>query len=226
LRNEEWFNFFTEFKTFVEKTSPEVLDIEALFIVFICLLKEADEALEKIKKSNFTAAIIQADECRDDAFRGLSYSARSALFHFDESKKAAAERLVTILDHYGNIADKPYNEETASIYNFLQDIRNQYSDEIDILDLSGWLNELERTNNEFEQIILKRNQEYAGRTELNMFNVRKKTDRAYLDIIERIEALALIQGEEKFRDFFKTLNANIERYKIAINRRSAKRDET
>jgi hypothetical protein len=222
LRNEEWFNFFSEFKTFVEQTSPEVLDIEALFIVFLSFLKEADEALEKIHKSNFTALITQADELRDNAFRGLNANVRSALYHFEKEKKTAAERLITLFDHYGNIADKPYNEETASIYNFLQDIREQYQDEIGILDLTGWLNELEKTNNEFEKTIISRNQEYANRTELNMFDIRKKTGRAYLDIIERIEALMLIQGDEKFEPFFKTLNANIERYKTSINRRAGK----
>jgi hypothetical protein len=221
LRNEEWFNFFTEFKTFVEEHHPEVLDIEALFIAFISFYGMADEALEQIQKSSYTSAIVQLDAVRDNAFMGVSDTVRTALRHFDAAKRTAAERLLILFDHYGDVANKPYNEETASIYKFLQDIRTKYPDEIVTLDLIGWLNELERSNTDFENAILDRNREYAGRTDLNMLNVRRQTGRAYLDIVERIEALALIQGDEKFAPFINTLNANIERYKIAVNRRRA-----
>jgi hypothetical protein len=33
LRNEEWFNFFTEFKTFVTQSTPQALNIEALMLI-------------------------------------------------------------------------------------------------------------------------------------------------------------------------------------------------
>jgi hypothetical protein len=219
LRNEEWFNFFTEFKTFVEETTPEVLDIEALFAVFLNFYKMADDTLEQIRKSNYTFTIVQMDGLRDDVFQGLNETVRSALHHFNEKKRTAAETLVTLFDHYGNLANRPYNEESAAIYNFLQDIR-KYADEVTALDLNGWLNELERSNNEFVKTVLDRNREYAGRTDLNMLEVRRQAGRAYLDILERIEALCLIQGDEKFAPFIKTLNANIERYKTAIMRRA------
>ena len=224
LRNEEWFNFFTEFKTFVEEAYPEVLDVEALFVVFMTLYGMADDALEQIRKSNYTSAIVQLDGLRDNAFLGLSETVHSYLRHFDEGKRTAADRLVMLFEHYGNIANKPYNEETASIYNFLQDIRGKYADEVATLDLASWLNELERTNTEFEKAVLDRNREYAGKTDLNMLDIRRRTGRAYLDIVERIEALSLIQGDEKFAPFIRTLNANIERYKNAVSRRSGKAD--
>jgi hypothetical protein len=132
--------------------------------------------------------------------------------------------LVTLTDHYGNVADKPYNEETAAISNFLQDVRAKYADETVALDLTGWLDELERTNSEFEKNVLERNREYAGKdSELNLLDVRKKTDCAYLDIIERIEALSILDPNNKALDrFIKTLNANIDRYIASIKRRTRK----
>jgi hypothetical protein len=224
LRNEEWYNYFTEFKTFVEQTSPEVLDIETLFIVFMSFYGKADEALEQIRKSRYSSEIVKFDASRDHVWVGLSETVRSDLHHFDENKRTAAERLMILFDHYGNLAIKPYNEETATISNFLQDIRGKYAAEIVTLDLTGWLNELERTNTEFETAVLERNSEYAGKTDLNMLDIRRQTDRAYLDIVERIEALCLVQGDDKFEPFIKTLNTNIERYKTAINRRSGSKN--
>jgi hypothetical protein len=224
LRNEEWFNFFTEFKTFVEEATPEALEIEELFVVFLGLYAMADDTLERIRKSDFTSLIIQQDDARDNAFRGLEGSVRVALRHYDAKKRAAAERLVSLFEHYGNVADRPYNEETATIYNFLQDIRDRYEPEIAALELSGWLDELERTNRQFETTILERNREYAGRTDINMLDIRKKTGRIYLDTVERIEALSLVKGDGAYAPFIKTLNANIERYISTINRRSGKKD--
>jgi hypothetical protein len=222
LRNEEWFNFFTEFKSFVEETFPEVSDIEKIFAIFKEFYTMADNTLEQIRKSDFTALIVQQDEARDNIFRGLDGTVRTALRHYNNKKRVAAERLVTLFDHYGNVPDRPYNEETATIYNFLQDIRDKYASEIVALELNGWLDELERTNKQFEATILERNREYAGKPEFNMLDIRKKTGRAYLDIVERIEALSLVKGEEAYAPFIKTLNANIERYISSINRRSAK----
>jgi hypothetical protein len=224
LRNEEWYNYFTEFKTFVEQTTPEVLDIEALFVVFMTFYGKADETLEQIRKSNYTSEIVQLDALRDNTWTGLSETVKSALHHYNESKRAAAKRLAILFDHYGNIAVKTYNEETASIYNFLQDIRGKYAAEIVTLDLTGWLNELERANNEFETAVLERNREYAGKTDLSMLEIRRQTGRAYLDIVERIEALCLIYGDDRFAPFIKILNANIERYKTAINRRGGSKN--
>ncbi|MDR1119904.1 MAG: DUF6261 family protein, partial [Dysgonamonadaceae bacterium] len=69
--------------------------------------------------------------------------------------------------------------------------------------------------------ILDRNDEAAGKADqVKMLDTRRQTDRCYLDIVERIEALALIQGDAAFVDFANALNANIERYKISLSRRA------
>jgi hypothetical protein len=55
--------------------------------------------------------------------------------------------------------------------------------------------------------------------------LRRKIDRQYLDIVERIEAQILLNGEEPFATFVKTLNANIDRYLAVLNRRGGKKTE-
>jgi hypothetical protein len=221
LHNEEWFNLFTEFKKFVEKITPEALNIEELFIVFLSFFQSADDTLEQIRKSDYTPEIVKQDGLRDSTFRGLNDTVRAGLRHFDPAKRAAAEKLVTLFDHYGDLAGKPYNEETSAIYNLLQALRGPYADAAATLELSGWIDELERNNTDFEKNVLERNSEYAGKTDLKMLEIRRQTGRCYLNIVERIEALCLINGDEAFAPFIKTLNANIERYKISINRRKS-----
>jgi hypothetical protein len=224
LRNEEWFNFFTEFKTFVEETTAENLDIITLFEIFLTLYKQVDDTVEQIRKSNYTALIVQKDEVRDNTFRGLNDAVRSALRHYIPEKRAAAENVITLFEHYSDLADRPYNEETASIYNFIQELRYKYAADMTTLDLTGWVDELEHNNKDFEKAILDRNKEYAGKIEFNMVALRRQTGRCYLDILERIEALSLIQGDEKFSSFITALNANVDRYNNLIKRRRGKKN--
>jgi hypothetical protein len=226
FRNEEWFNFFTEFKDFVTQSTPEALNIEAQYAVFLVLYAQADKTLETLRKSSYTAEIVHLDGVRDSTYRGLSEAVKSAQHHYIEAQSAAARRLKPLFDHYGDVSAKPYNEETAIIYNLLQELREQYAFQVSTLSLQGWLDELERNNQAFEAAILARNAESADKTlDMTMLDVRRKTDRCYLDIIERIEALILIQGDTNFAAFVKQLNANIERYQYVLSRRHKKKPD-
>jgi hypothetical protein len=223
LRNEEWFNFFMEFKRFVEATSPEALNIDKLFVVFLSFYVKVDEIIEKILKSKLTPIISASDKKRDNTFRGLVHTIEAAKYCSDTVKITAAKSLDTLLLHYGNLADKPYNEETSGIYNFIQEFRTNYREELNTLDLSQWLDELEKNNNDFEDAILERNKEIAVRPGERLVDVRRDVDRCYRDIIQRLEALMLIEEDTgKYEDFVKTLNANIKRYSDSIAQRKGR----
>jgi hypothetical protein len=224
LRNEEWFNFFTEFKRFVEEISARVLNIEKLFGVFLFLYAIADEIIEKILKSKITPQISTLDKKRDNTFKGLVQTIRASKHHFDNAKSAASRSLETLLKHYGNLAEKPYNEETSGIHNFIQEFRSNYKEELSILDLSAWLDELERDNNIFEEAILERNKEISGKSEVRLLDVRRDIDACYKEIIQRIEALMLVEEEEtnKYEPFVRMLNTNIKRYLDAVAQRKGR----
>jgi hypothetical protein len=222
LRNEEWFNFFIEFKTFVEEASPETLNIVELYALFLILFTDVDTALEKLLKSGYTAAIVLLDGQRDDVFRGLTEAVESASHHFDPVMREAAEALKPLWDHYGNLAVRPFNEETAALINFMQELRGKFAPAVQTLGLTGWVDELEHRNNAFEAAVLERNRESADKPDLHVLDLRRKINRCYLDMVERIEAQILLQGEEPFATFVKTLNANIDRYIAVLNRRGGK----
>jgi hypothetical protein len=224
LRNEEYFTFFAEFKAFVEEISPGTLNIVELYAVFVVLYLDLDTALEKIRKSAYTEPIVLLGEQRNDVFRGLTISAQAPLHHFNPVLRAAAENLKLLFDHYGNIATRPYNEETGALINFIEELRDAYAEPVKTLGLSEWVDELERLNNEFKEFVLKRNRDNAEKPNLHVSDLRRKINRCYLDIIERIEAQILLQGEETFATFVKLLNTNIDRYTTLINRRKGKKD--
>jgi hypothetical protein len=219
LRNEEWFNFFIEFKTFVEEVSPETLNIVELYAVFLVLFADADTALEKLRKSGFTATVLSLDEQRDDVFRGLTTAVESASHHFDPVLRNAANTLKLLWDHYGNLATRSFNEETAALINFIQELRGKFAPAIQTLGLVAWVDELERCNNAFEAVVLERNRDNSEQPDLHVLALRRKINRCYLDILERIEAVILLQGDDLFVSFVNQLNTNIDRYAVVLNRR-------
>jgi len=93
---------------------------------------------------------------------------------------------------------------------------------VQALGLADWVDELEHCNNAFEDTVLERNKEKSVKPALNVRDIRRKIDTVYLQIIERIEAQILINGEAKFAEFVNNLNSNITRYAAIISRRGKK----
>ena len=212
LRNEEWFQFFTEFKSLVEQYHPGTLNIEALFAVFVTLYIDADNALEIIRKSATTEQLAEADRSRDIVFRGFSDAVKSASSHFDPAKREAARRLQIVIDHYGNVARQSYDTETASIYNFVQEMNGTHAAEVATLGLEDWIRQLDADNQAFDALNQTRYTEKEGMPDLRMNDIRKKIDRNYRDMLDRIDASILLNGETQYAAFVNALNLRIEHY--------------
>jgi len=121
-----------------------------------------------------------------------------------------------IFYQYGNLVPLPYDEETGSIENLIKDLRTKTVEEIDIMGLVPWINELERQNIRFKTLEATRNTEEANRTELRMKKVRVEIDDVYRKIVKRINALIEINGEAAYTGFVKEMNARIFRAQDAL----------
>lgn len=222
LRNQEWFQFYTDFKTAVSQFDSAILGIDALFANFLVLYNSADEVLEMIRKSATTEQIADADTNRDGTFRGLIDAIKSALNHFDPAKREAAKRLQIVVNTYGNLARKSYDEETASIYNFLQELNGDYAANITLLALNDWVVQLEADNKTFDTLMQNRYTEGSGKTNLRMQTIRLDTDRCYRDMLDRLDALMLINGDEVYAPFVNELNARSLRYENILAQRKGR----
>jgi hypothetical protein len=223
LRNEEWFQFYTEFKALVEQYYPGTLNIEELFVTFVILYVKADKALEIIRKSATTEQLAEVDSARDVVFRGFADAVKSALSHFDAAKKEAAKRLKIVIDHYGNVARKPYDEETASIYNFIQEMNGAHAADVNTLGLNEWITRLETENKTFEALLKTRYSENVGKVNASLIEIRNDTDKIYRNIIKRIEASMLLNGEEQYLPFANELNLRVGHYSNLLAQRKGRK---
>ena len=221
LRNAEHLQFQTEFKTEVEKKTPTALGIDTQFANYLLKYKEEDEALVYIRKSSQTDLLNEADSYRDRIFRGLCDTDRAALNHFKPEKAEAARKVNIVFDTYGNITVEAYDEETAKINSLIKELRDNHANDLDLLALNEWVDELENANNKFVDIKNERYTEESSKTSLRMKKVRTEIDAQYKEIVNRINAQILLNGDTNYIDFVTALNQRIENVKLVLAKRNA-----
>jgi len=223
LRNDEYFQFHTEFRNLVSKHGAEALKIRGLFEAYLPLFERMDEAFKKINKSAITKQIQDADKARDEIWRGLVKANAAALHDFDPEAREAARKLQIVLDTYGNLAKKPINEQTSAVYNIIQDLYAKYSADMETVGLTRWAEELKARNEALSVLMEERFEETALRTDIVLREARGELDKAYRAITVRIEALAEVEGAGAYEMFIKTLNAVVSKYTALMAGRAGKK---
>ena len=205
LKNAEHLQFQNDFKAEVEKKTATALGIEPQFTNYLLKLKEEDEAHMYIGKSSQTDLLAESDDYRDRVFRGLCDTGRAALNHFKPLKAEAARKLNIVFDTYGNITVEAYDEETAKINSLIKELLNNH--------------ELQTANNKFVDIKNERYTEESSKTSLRMKKVRTEIDALYKEIVNRINAQILLNGDTNYKDFVTALNQRIENVKLVLAKR-------
>ena len=226
LRNEEHFQFFTSFRDLVLVFTALALKIEALFALLLTAYDNELAALDVIRKNAISDDLAEADDARDSVFRGLSDAVKSALNHFNADIRTAAERLQIVLDTYGNLAIKPYDAETGGMNSLINDFTTTYAADVATAGLTGWVTELATKNKAFDDLKNNRYSDEAAKTILRMKEEKGKTDAIYRQIVERINALVIVEGEAPYAGFIKELNERIQGYDNTISIRRARAKKT
>ena len=224
LRNEAHVELHTNVNTLFVKYSPEELGIAALYPSYKALYDEEVAALDVIRRSELTAEIMEKDHERDRLWRGLADTVKGYLNHFDPDKRHAAEKLEVILEHYGNIAAKSLDEETAAIEDLHRELIKQDNFiYVSALGLGDWLAQLVQVSRNLEALMMSRYDETAKRPDIRMRSVRRELDKVFRTILDLLEALVRVNGEDTNKAFLAELNAVMERYKDILAQEAGRR---
>lgn len=222
LRNEEHFQYQTDFRNLLNSSNPVALNVEAALAAYNPIYTDESEALDVIRKSAITDELTDADTVRDTTFKGLRDAIKSAVRHFNPDVQQAAVRLQVVTGHYGNISTKPYDEETAAINSMITEMNTTYAADLAATGLAGWVAELQSNNDAFDALKRSRYSEDSSKTQLRMKQVRIALDAAYTAITDRIDALVLINGEAAYSTFVNELNSRIESYSNLLAQRKGR----
>lgn len=222
LRNEEHYKFNLDFENLVTQFTPETLGIQTLYPAYQTASIAEKAALNVVQGSALTDELFDVDSSRDSLFSGLSGTIKSAINHFDHEKKAAANRLKLLLDTYGNLTIKPYDQETAAIIKLVDELEGSYAADVAKLEITGWINELKSQNQIFDNLKNTRYAEHAAKPQQSLKQARLATDKAYRAIVKRLNALIEVNGEEAYADFVMEVNQRIENYNNVLAHRQGR----
>jgi hypothetical protein len=215
LSNETFFRFMTENKAYYLRYNPETLEIVEFVVEYGDALEELDLALERIRKSDETDRIAVLDSEFDTSFTGMSEYVQSCRKHYDPAVQRAAENLGIIFKQYGNLGKQPYRQELASSYNFLQSVRER-TDDVTALNLAPWLDAHEEKAAALATLLDIRTDETAQQSQIRAFDARRRMERVYQLITERIDAIINLRGTEVLGGFYETYNAHATEYKNTL----------
>ncbi|MDR2383039.1 MAG: DUF6261 family protein [Prevotellaceae bacterium] len=224
LQNEVHVEYNETIEGIVAKFNPHMLGIAPQYDAYKTALVVEIDALDLIYKSEYTSEISAQDHVRDGIFRGLTDSVKSALNHFHADKRKAAEKVNIAFEHYGNIAAKTFDQETAAIDDLLRELNDNYAAEILLLSLSDWLMQLDFENRTFKQLMSERYAKNAQqRHATSMKPARSETDKALRSLLNMLEALVMVNGVANYEALINELNAVSERYKNQLAQAAGRR---
>lgn len=226
LRNEEHSMFNIDFEKLVARFTPEALGIQTLYPAWLSAFEVETASLNVVQGSAITDELSVADSERDTLFSGLAGTIKSAINHFDAEVKAAAGRLELLFGTYGNVAIKPYDQETAAIIKLVEELEDPYAADVAKLGLAPWVAELKSKNIAFDNLKNTRYSENAAKPQQNLKEARLETDKAYRAIVKRINALIEVNGEEAYADFVNEVNQRIESYNMVLAQRHGRNAKT
>jgi hypothetical protein len=217
LRNNEHFEFIVFVLALIDETGAAELKIAKRYAALAALHRQEDEALAKVTKSALTEGITDLDRQRDEMYQGMANAIRAAQTHFDPAVRAAAKRLVILIDTYGNPTRKSQVEETSIIYNLLKDMAAaKYINDVEKIGVTGFIPPLDSLNNAVEDLITGRADEIAEQTALILKEVRTQVDEAYEALATLLGSLAVVAAETEsedapmYQNFIRRLNERID----------------
>ena len=229
LRNEGHVEFNESVISVITALEASNLPFELLFVPYKQAFDHETEALLLITKSEKTGLILEQDRVRDNTFRGLSDTVKGHRNHFETETRIAANRLWNgVFTHYGNVASKSYDAETAALRDLIRELkRPEMATAITKLNLQAWVAKLEQENNKFHDLMMERYCEATEKTTFRMKTSRVQTDRYYRAIVASVENEALLGNvPATLAHFITELNAIVHRYKgiLAHEQSSKKKD--
>lgn len=223
LRNEAHYQFLLQVENLFA-SQPAVADIVPQQLAGLKALVELEgQLVDAIRVSGFTEKIAEADRLRDRLVVGINAAVTAFLHHYDPARVEAARAIeLRLKSFHGDIEKKSYEEEAAAVKILVTDLETKYAAQVTLLDLGGWVNKLGAVQEEFDNLFARRNAEQANKPREKLRALRKRIDTAYRDIVGRIDAFTLLNGDQVCAVFIRRLNSEVDYFNEHIHHHAQK----
>ena len=189
-------------------------------------IEAEDEALKVSTKSFITDDLAQADQDRDTFYAGYKKAVEGFLHMPVADMAQAAKVLKQHIKDYRINTRAQIDQNTGLLANFIADLEGKYAAQVATLGLSVFVTHMKEANERVRTLIRQRVNERMGITVGALKTARVNTDAAYHNLVQMVNALALVNGDADYAAFIDYVNAEITRYKREVLNQKASAADT
>ncbi|MDO5104440.1 DUF6261 family protein [Capnocytophaga sp.] len=214
VRNGIFLSVVTNVRDYVAQENVTDLGLEAIsseFAQSVATFTEVFKAAER--GSKHTKDVARLDRERDGALVGLIKHANLFAKFPEKDKAEAGEALARIFKKYGKSPQtKPFAEETGIIIALLAELETPESKaQLDRIGATPWVEVLTRANNEFVSLSKEKTYEVANTEAGATKTARSKTYEVFKKLVKTINALAFLNGEDKYKRLIDNINQELKK---------------
>ena len=189
-------------------------------------IEAEDAALKVSTKSFITDDIAQADQDRDTFYAGYKKAVEGFLHTPVADMAQAAKVLKQHIKDYRINTRAQIDQNTGLLANFIADLEGKYAAQVSTLGLTLFVTHMKEANERVRTLVRQRNNERMGIAVGALKTARTATDAAYHNLVDMVNALALVNGDADYAAFIDYVNVEITRYKREVLNQKASAADT
>lgn len=201
---------------FITKATPAALHIETQATAYERAIAKLSSVVNRQKAFVVTLDLKRADDLRDKACGTICAVVNAFLNSPVKEKREAAELLDPQLSSYRGIRNHKYTKQTAEVkgmYGVLTAEKNAPA--VTLLGLDPETGILLEANEEFERLFLEKAaeaNEKAKVSDLDSELLMKEANALYNEIVEIVNAYAIVQSSDEINTFIENVNGLVKVY--------------
>lgn len=187
-------------------------------------LTAEDECLKIASKNPLTDEISAKDTARDKCYSSYKAAVKAMADLPEGDLQEAAATLWQHIKEYGIDTKSQLNIETGMLTNLCADLKGGKAELVATLGLTKLVDDMAAANDSVYTLMAQRTAEESTKVAGALKAARKETDAAYKNLIRKVNALYITDGEHDYTTFINTMNQLIKEYraKVVKGRKSAK----
>ena len=221
-------SFHESVRKLIEKYTPAALRIETQVTVYLDKIEEAQELIRRPTAYASTLILRTDDDLRDRLVGTVSGVIRAHLNSPIEAKAKAANTLSANTAPYKDIQRHQYQQETAEI-DGMNRVLDEYAEEVAALHLEEEAAALKEANENFKLKFEAKAEEEKARQDNKEVDTYKKLGEVravYDEIVQVVNAYAIVQPSDELEGFIDDVNARINLYSNMEGGSSSGKTET
>ena len=188
-------------------------------------LKAEDDALALSKANLLSKEIKAIDAERDKHYKALRKAITFFLNHPDAELVKAAQRLERLLKDYNIDPKMQLDRETGLLLNLISDLETKSAADVTALSLTPVVQAMKQANDKLREVTRARANDRAVQIVGQLRQAQHASDEAYHTLVQKVNALAVVEGEADYADFISKMNEQVKHYKQEVLTKAKKKGD-